>query len=93
VQYARRKMMSSTSQQAFHRSRKHQDLQVWQLETSLIKGVYAATKRFPDFEKLGLCSQMQCTAVSIPSNITEGAARRGNKEFLQLPYTARGTLN
>lgn len=86
-------MRSNTAQQAFHRSRKHQDLQVWQLGMTLVKDIYSATRRFPDFEKFGLCSQMQRAAVSIPSNIAEGAARRGNKEFLQFLYIARGSLS
>ena len=76
-------MRAHAAQQTVHRSRKHQDLQVWQLGVSLVKGVYAVTRQFPDFEKFGLCSQMQRALVSIPSNIAEGAARRGDKEFLQ----------
>jgi len=50
------------------------------------------TKHFPDNERFGLCSQMQRTAVSIPSNIAEGAARSGNKEFLYFLSIARGSL-
>ena len=83
---------SHVSCQSFYRPRKHQELQVWQLGMSLVKEIYTATRQFPDFEKIGLCSQMQRAAVSIPSNIAEGAARR-YKEFLQFLYIARGSLS
>jgi len=72
--------------------RKHHDLQVWQLGMKLVKDVYAMTGGFPDAEKFGLCSQMQRAAVSIPSNIAEGAARTGNREFLHFLSIARGSL-
>ncbi len=86
-------MRSHTGQQLLHQSRKHQDLQVWQLGMTLVKEVYAATRQFPDVEKFALCSQMQRAAISIPSNVAEGAARRGDKEFLQFLYIARGSLS
>jgi len=72
--------------------RKHHDLQVWQLGMELVKHVYEITSRFPDSEKYGLCSQMQRAAVSIPSNIAEGAARTGHREFLHFLSIARGSL-
>ncbi len=73
--------------------RKHHDLQVWQLGMSLVKEIYTMTSQFSDSEKFGLCSQMQRAAVSIPSNIAEGAARSGDKEFLQFLSIARGSLS
>ena len=73
--------------------RKHHDLQVWQLGMRLVKDIYATTRKFPDSERFGLCSQMQRAAVSIPSNIAEGAARLGDKEFLHFLPIARGSLS
>jgi len=73
--------------------RAHHDLQVWQLGMRLVKDIYAMTRTFPDSERFGLSSQMQRAAVSIPSNIAEGAARTGDKEFLQFLSIARGSLS
>ena len=53
----------------------HYDLKVWQLAMDLVVEVYAITRQFPDSEKYGLGSQMQRAAVSVPSNIAEGAGR------------------
>ena len=54
--------------------------------------VYVITKSFPKEEQFSLVSQMRRAAVSIPSNIAKGAARRGNKEFKQFLYIALGSL-
>ena len=72
--------------------RMHQDLQVWQEGMSLARDVYAATTSFPKEEIYGLTSQMRRAAVSLPSNIAEGAARGSKKEFLQFLIIARGSL-
>ncbi len=72
--------------------RRHHDLQVWQEGMSLAKDIYAATASFPKKEAFGLTSQMRRSAVSVPSNIAEGAARGGKKEFLQFLVISRGSL-
>ena len=59
----------------------------------LVLIVYEITKTFPVSEKYGLTSQMRRAAVSIPSNIAEGASRRSKKEFSQFLYVAKGSLN
>ena len=53
----------------------HKDLDVWKKSMDLVEGVYRLTKSFPDSEKYGLTNQMRRCAVSIPSNIAEGAGR------------------
>ncbi|MCB2184003.1 MAG: four helix bundle protein [Desulfobulbaceae bacterium] len=73
--------------------RKHQNLLVWQKSISLVKLIYKLTATFPDNEKYGLTGQMRRSAVSVPSNIAEGAARNSDKEFLQFLYIARGSLS
>ncbi len=57
----------------------HKKLDVWQGAMKAAKMVYTLTKAFPEEEKFGLISQMRRAAVSIPSNIAEGAARQGEE--------------
>ena len=71
----------------------HKDLEVWKKSMDLVVRLYQITKPFPDSEKYGLTSQMRRAAVSITSNIAEGAARKGNKELLQFLYIAIGSLS
>ena len=71
----------------------HKKLVVWQKSMALALAIYDATKSFPDREKYGLISQMRRAAVSIPSNIAEGAARSGRRELKQFLNIARGSLS
>ena len=59
----------------------------------LVKLIYATTASFPKEEMYGLTSQMRRAAVSVPSNIAEGAARGGTREFVQFLTMARGSLS
>lgn len=68
------------------------ELVVWQKSIVLTREVYAVTDRFPASEKYGLSSQINRCAVSIPSNIAEGAGRNSNKEFIQFIGIATGSL-
>lgn len=72
--------------------RRHKNLTVWQDAVSLVTQVYRLTARFPDEEKFGLASQVRRSAVSVASNIAEGAARDSDKDFLRFLYIARGSL-
>lgn len=56
----------------------HKELDVWKKSMDLVELVYSLTSQFPSDEKYGLVSQMRRAAVSIPSNIAEGAARKGD---------------
>jgi len=58
----------------------------------LVAKVYKMTQSFPAEEKYGITSQMRRSAISIPSNIAEGAAKKGNKEFIQFLYMSLGSL-
>lgn len=73
--------------------RKHHNLHVWQVAMDLVQDIYKITAQFPQEEMYGLTSQMRRSAVSIPSNIAEGAARTGSKEFLHFLSIARGSLS
>jgi len=70
----------------------HKDLDVWKLGIELVKDVYLFCESFPGNERFGLASQMQRAAVSIPSNIAEGSARKGKNELIQFLYVAQGSL-
>lgn len=74
-------------------ARKHHDLLVWQEAMALAKAIYALTAGFPPDERFGLISQLRRAAVSVPSNIAEGAARGSNREFRQFLMVARGSLS
>jgi four helix bundle protein len=56
-------------------------LKVWVESMSLVSKSYQITKSFPEFEKFGLVSQMNRSAVSIPSNIAEGSSKSSDKHF------------
>jgi four helix bundle protein len=73
--------------------RSHKDLEVWKLAVELAVAVYAATRNFPKDEQFGLSLQMRRSAVSIASNIAEGAARHGKKEFVQFLYVSLGSAS
>ncbi len=68
-----------------------QKLIIWQEAMDIVQGVYDATKVFPQTEIYGLTSQMQRAAVSIPSNIAEGAGRNSDKEFANFLGIALGS--
>jgi len=71
----------------------HKKLNVWNEAIELVTKVYAVSSQFPENEKFGLTSQMRRAAVSIPSNIAEGAARQGAKDATQFFVIARGSLS
>jgi len=69
----------------------HKDLDVWKKAVSFVSDIYKITERFPNFELFGLTNQIRGAAVSIPSNIAEGAARTSQKEFSQFLSIALGS--
>lgn len=70
----------------------HKDLTLYQTSINLVVDVYRISRNFPDAEKFGLMSQVRRTAVSIPSNIAEGAARISKKDFVRFLSIALGSL-
>jgi len=71
----------------------HKDLEVWKRSMDLVLLVYEIGKILPDQERFGLEGQMKRAAISIPSNIAEGAARGSTKEFIRFLDIANGSLS
>lgn len=69
----------------------YKDLIVWQKSVALVTSIYSITKDFPTEEKFGIVSQLNRSAVSIPSNIAEGYGRQSSKNYLQFLKIARGS--
>ena len=70
----------------------HRDLDAWKLGIELANTIYELTRGFPREELYGLSSQMRRAAVSVPTNIAEGAARESVKDFRRFLFIARGSL-
>ena len=73
--------------------RPHRKLDVWKKSMEFVKDIYEATNSFPKSEVYGLTSQMRRATISIPSNLAEGAARKGTKEFKQFLNIAQGSIS
>jgi four helix bundle protein len=71
----------------------HKKLDVWQKGIVLVQRIYEMTKAFPKVEEYAITNQMRRAAISVPSNISEGAARQTRKEFMQFLHMAQGSLS
>lgn len=71
----------------------HKDLIVWKKSMEVVVLVYEFVGKLPKAERFGLISQMQRAAVSVPSNIAEGAGRNSKKELLRFLYISQGSLS
>ena len=69
------------------------NLEIWKDGVDLAVEVYQLTNSFPEREKFGLTAQVRKCAVSIPSNIAEGAGRTTNKDFSNFLNIANGSSN
>ncbi|MEH0158187.1 four helix bundle protein [Limibacter armeniacum] len=68
------------------------NLLVWQKSMDLVTEVYQLTRNFPESERYNLVSQINRSAVSVPSNIAEGSGRNTNKDFARFLGNALGSL-
>ncbi|MGE4489895.1 MAG: four helix bundle protein [Kiritimatiellales bacterium] len=69
----------------------YKDLEVWSRSVDIVTDIYRLTTDFPESEKFGITNQMRRAAVSIPSNIAEGSARRHSKDFIHFLRIADGS--
>jgi four helix bundle protein len=71
----------------------HKKLDLWKLAMELVIQAYKVTDRFPKDERFILTDQTRRAAISVPSNIAEGAARQTKKEFANYLHMAQGSLS
>lgn len=69
----------------------YKNLIVWQKSIDLVEHLYAIVKILPKEENYALADQIRRAAVSIPSNIAEGASRNSTKEYIHFLYIALGS--
>jgi four helix bundle protein len=70
----------------------HYDLEVWKEAMRLASDLYRQCQKFPDTERYALGRELWRSALSVPSNIAEGAARGSKPEFIRYLLIARGSL-
>ncbi|MFZ2196372.1 MAG: four helix bundle protein [Thermodesulfovibrionales bacterium] len=70
----------------------YKDLRVWQKADELAFEIYRMTKKFPKDEMYGITSQLRRAALSVPTNIVEGYARKGDKELSRFVSISIGSL-
>lgn len=74
-------------------SRNYESLEVYRLSEDLVLTVYQVSKDFPSDERFGLTAHIRKTALSIPSNIAEGSARNGEREYFNFLNIAIGSTS
>jgi four helix bundle protein len=67
------------------------ELKVWEKAVELVLEIYKIVSKFPKDETFGLTSQIKRAAVSIPSNIAEGAGRNSDNDFVRFLSIAQGS--
>ncbi|HWR20633.1 MAG TPA: four helix bundle protein, partial [Verrucomicrobiae bacterium] len=71
----------------------HKKLDLWNTALELAVDLYRATEGFPKDERYSLTDQIRRAAVSVPSNVAEGAGRQTRKEFINYLHMAQGSLS
>jgi len=71
----------------------HKKLDIWKKSIIFVKDIYLVCEKLPNDEKYGLISQLKRASISIPSNISEGAARNSSKEYIHFLYISLGSLS
>jgi four helix bundle protein len=71
----------------------HERLRAWAVSHELTVGVYRVTEGWPTRELYGLTSQLRRAAAAVPTNLAEGAAKRGTKEYRRFVDMALGSIS
>lgn len=69
------------------------ELVAWKIAIEVVKNIYKMTENYPDYERFGLTNQIRRAAVSIPSNIAEGAGKNSDVDFIRYLAIAMGSCN
>ncbi|MCF3111842.1 four helix bundle protein [Niabella sp. CC-SYL272] len=69
------------------------ELRIWRRSMDFVERVYEISESFPNDERYGLRAQLRDCAISVPSNIAEGAGRGTNKQFRRFLEFAMGSIN
>lgn len=67
------------------------ELKIWNRAMDMVVEVYKTTEKFPPEEKYGITSQIRRSAVSVPSNVAEGAGKNSDKDFVRFLSIAQGS--
>lgn len=70
----------------------YKELLIWKKAMSMVKMTYKLMNSMPDSERYGLTQQIRRAAVSVPSNIAEGAARSSDRDFIRFLYISNGSM-
>ena len=70
----------------------YRDLLVWQKAIAFVTQIYKSVQVFPKEELYGLTSQIKRSAISIPSNISEGYGRKSRNDYIRFLQIAMGSL-
>jgi four helix bundle protein len=71
----------------------YRELKIWKRSMDFVVKIYEISANFPKEEKYGLTAQLRSCAVSVPSNISEGAGRGTNKQFKRFLEISMGSIN
>jgi four helix bundle protein len=70
----------------------HERLRVWKMAHELTLALYNVTAHWPTDERFGLTAQIRRAGAALPTNLAEGAAKRGSREFRRFTDVALGSL-
>ncbi len=73
-------------------ARDYKNIRAWQEAKKFTLAIYVQTRSFPKEELYGIISQLRRAAISVATNIAEGASRQHKRDYLNFLYTAKASL-